>query len=254
MNKLKNVILTILLLISHGVYALTVGVTAGPHAIIMEEVKREAEKVGLDIKIIEFNDFILPNEALADGSIDMNSYQHEPFLDEQVRSRGYKIASIAKNIILPLGIYSKHHKSLNEIKKGDKISIPNDPTNGGRALLLLQKAGLIELKIATNPSVLDISNNPHQLQIIEIEAPQIPRTLEDVDYGITNTDWILTAQMDPNDALMKEGKESPYANIIAVRMGDENCDDIKKLVSIYHNKHIKDFIVNHFRGAVLLAW
>ena len=254
MIKLKNTILLISLFFCQSVYALTVGVTAGPHAIIMEEVKKDAQKEGLEIKIVEFNDFILPNEALADGSIDVNSYQHEPFLDEQVKSKGYKIISVAKTIILPLGIYSKHHKSLNEIKDASKISIPNDPTNGGRALLLLQKEGIIALKEAKNPSILDIVNNPRNIQIIEIEAPQIPLTLDDVDYGITNTDWILTAGMDPNDAIAKEGKESPYANIIVVREEDKNHDDIKKLISIYHSAHIKDFINNHFKGAVMPAW
>jgi D-methionine transport system substrate-binding protein len=254
MKKLKNIILIILLSISSNALALKVGVTSGPHAIIMKEVEKEAKKEGLEVKIVEFNDFILPNESLADGSIDANSYQHLPFLEETVKNKGYKIISIAKTIILPLGIYSHNHKSLGDLIDGAKISIPNDPTNGGRALLLLEKLGMIKLKASQNPSVLDIVDNPHKLQIVEIEAPQIPRILEDVDYGVTNTDWILTAGMNPSDALAREDKDSPYANIIAVRAGDENRTDIKKLISIYHSKVIKDFINNKFKGAVMSVW
>ena len=234
--------------------ALTVGVTAGPHAIIMEEVQKEAKTQGLDIKIVEFNDFILPNAALDDGSIDVNSYQHQPFLDEQIKSKGYKLVSVAKNIILPLGIYSTIHSSLADIKEGSKIAIPNDPTNGGRALLLLAKNNLLELKAVKNPTVLDITKNPKNIHLIEIEAAQIPRILLDVDYGIVNTDWILTAGIDPNTALAKEDANSPYVNIIVVRVGDENKEDIKKLISIYHSQHIKDFIIHQFKGAVMPAW
>lgn len=254
MLKLTKTILISLLLCTNYAYALKIGVTTGPHAIIMEEVKKEAKKSGLDIEIVEFNDFILPNAALAGKDIDANSYQHQPFLDEQVKSRGYKIVSVAKTIILPLGMYSVKHKDLKAVKEGAKISIPNDPTNVSRALLLLQKANLIELKASDNPTILDISANPKQLKIIEIEAPQIPRTLDDVDYGITNTDWILLAEMNPNDALIKEDTDSPYANIIVVNTEDQNNEDIKQLISIYHNEHIKNFIIEKFRGAVLPAW
>lgn len=234
--------------------ALKLGVTAGPHAIIAEQVKEEAKAEGLDIEIIEFNDFILPNAALDAGEIDANSYQHQPFLDEQVKTRNYKIVSLAKNIVLPLGVYSSKHNNLNDIKTGATIAIPNDPTNGGRALSLLAKANLIKLKSANIPSVLDIIDNPKDLKIVEIEAPQIPRSLNDVDYGITNTDWILVAGIDPNTALIKEDKNSPYTNIIAVREQNRNRDDIKKFIKIYQSDKIKKFIDDKFKGAVIAAW
>ncbi|MBS0185991.1 MAG: MetQ/NlpA family ABC transporter substrate-binding protein [Proteobacteria bacterium] len=234
--------------------ALKVGVTAGPHALILEEIKKLAQKEGLEIKIVEFNDFILPNAALEAGDIDINSYQHQPFLEEQVKTRGYKLVSLAKTIILPMGIYSLKHKDLKDIQEGAKISIPNDPTNGGRALLLLKKAQLIDLKPLENPSVLDITSNPKNLKIVELEAPQIPRTLEDVDYGITNTDWITLAGMDPQTALLTEDKDSPYANLIVVRTKDKEREEIKKFIQLYQSQFLKDFIEKTFKGSVLPAW
>ena len=240
--------------ITHQALALTVGVTAGPHAIIMEHLKQEAQKSGLDLTIIEFNDFIIPNAALASGDIDVNSYQHLPFLEEQIKSRGYKFSFLAKTILLPLGIYSLKHNDLHTIKESSKISIPNDPTNGGRALKLLEKAQLITLKSSENPSILDIVENPKRLQIIEVDAPQIPRTLGDVDYGITNTDWIVLAGMDPHKALLKEEKNSPYSNIIVVRSEDAKREDIQKLISLYHSKKTREFIIKEFKGSVLPAW
>jgi D-methionine transport system substrate-binding protein len=235
-------------------FALSVGVTAGPHAVIMEEVKKECEKKGVSVKVIEFNDFILPNAALAQGDIDVNCYQHQPFLDDQVKSRGYKIASVAKTIILPLGIYSTRHKSLDSLAVGAKVAIPNDPTNGGRALLLLKKAGLIELKQLENPSILDISQNSKKLKIVEIEAPQLPRTLDDVDFSVINTDWILVSGLDPSKAVYREGIDSPYANILVIRKGDESRADIKILLDIYKSKHIREFILKRYNGNVLPAW
>lgn len=234
--------------------ALKLGVTAGPHAVIAEEVKKNAKEEGLDIEIIEFNDFILPNAALDAGEIDVNSYQHQPFLDEQVKTRHYKIVSLAKNIVLPLGVYSNKHKSLDEVNSGDIIAIPNDPTNGGRALFLLEKAGLITLKDTNTPTILDIVDNHKNLKIIEIEAPQIPRTLNDVDYGITNTDWILVAGIDPSTALIREDKDSPYTNIIAVREENRDKEEIKKFIKLYQSAKIKNFINEQFKGAVIAAW
>lgn len=249
MFKIFNFLAIAVLSFSNHAYAIKIGVTSGPHAIIMEEVKKEALKNNLNINIVEFNDFILPNASLADKSIDANSYQHQPFLDEEVKNKGYKIVSVAKTILLPLGIYSLKHKTL-DVNEGSRISIPNDPTNAGRALLLLQKAKLIELKSNNNPTILDISANPKKLKIIEIEAPQIARTLDDVDYGITNTDWIVLAKM-KLDSVFKEDTESPYVNVIAVRTEDKDNNDIKKLIEIYHSKHIRDFIIDKFNGAVL---
>lgn len=233
--------------------SLKVGVTAGPHAMIMEKVKELAQAEGIDVQIIEFNDFILPNIALNDGELDLNSYQHQPYLDEQVKNRGYKIKSAGKTVLMPLGIYSNKIKTLTDLKEGAKIAIPNDPTNGGRALKLLEKEGLITLKPSENPSLLDIAENPKKLSILEIDAPQVPRILDDVDIGITNTDWILLANIDPQVALAIEDKNSPYANVFAIR-DDENRPEVEKLIKIYQSDPIKRFIQETFKGAIVSAW
>jgi D-methionine transport system substrate-binding protein len=240
--------------ISSSSYALTVGVTAGPHAQIMEKVKMELHQQGLELKIVEFNDFILPNLALNQKDLDLNSYQTPQFLEDQISARGYKLANLGKTILLPLGIYSSKHKSMDSLPIGAKISIPNDPSNEGRALLLLKKAGLIDLKNHDHPSVLDIIENKKKLKIVELEAPQLPRSLADVDYAVINTDWVLVAKIDPRSAVFREGIESPYANILVIRKGDESRSDIQKFKAVYQSEKIRKYILKEFKGAVLPAW
>lgn len=232
---------------------LKVGVTAGPHAMIMEKVKELANTEGLEIQVVEFNDFILPNMALNDGEIDINAYQHQPYLDEQVKSRGYKIKAAGKTVLMPMGMYSKKIHKLADLKESSKIAIPNDPTNGGRALKLLEKEGLIKLKPSDNPSILDVAENSKNLTIIEIDAPQVPRTLDDVDAAVINTDWVVLAGINPETALAMEDKNSPYANVFAIRE-DENRPEVGKLIKIYQSEPIKLFIKEQFKGAVLPAW
>lgn len=231
---------------------LKVGVTAGPHAIIMEKVKELAKSEGIDVQIVEFNDFILPNTALNDKELDMNSYQHQPFLDEQVKSRGYKIKSVGKNILMPMGIYTMNYRVLSQLPEKSKVAIPSDPTNEGRALKLLEKVGLIKLKPIENPTLLDIVENPKKLVILEIEAPQLPRILEDVDIAAINTDWVLLSGTDA-EGLAFEDKNSPYANVFAIRE-DERRPEIERLIKIYQSEPIKAFIQEKFKGAVLPAW
>lgn len=233
---------------------LKIGVTAGPHGMIMEKVKEEAKKQGLEIESIEFSDFILPNTALDQGDLDANSYQHQPYLDDQVKSKGYKIISIGKTVLMPMGIYSKSLKKIDDLKEGAKIGIPNDPSNGARALKLLETAGVIKLKKVEMPSVLDITDNPKKINIVELEAPQVLRSLDDVDCAITNTDWAVLAKIDPQSAILHEGKESPYANVIAIRQCSKENESLKKLVEVYHSPVIKDYIVTEFKGAVIPAW
>jgi len=235
----------------------TIGVTAGPHVEVMEFVQRQAKKQGINIKIVEFNDFILPNIALADGDIDLNSYQHEPFLEEQVKQRGYKITSLGKTLLFPIGVYSKKHKRLEDLPQKAQIAIPNDPTNGGRALLLLQHEGLIKLRknVGHTPSPMDITENPKKLKFIELEAPQIPRALRDVDAAIVNTDWALLAGMEPSkDALAQESKDSPYANIIAARTKDKDNPLYLKIVKIYQSPETAAFVKKRFGDDVIPAW
>lgn len=234
---------------------LKIGVTAGPHAMIMEKVKEEAEKQGLHIEPIEFNDFILPNVALEEGDLDANSIQHYPYMLAQNQSKGYTLTSIGKTVLMPMGIYSSKITNLKELKEGAKIGINNDPSNEARALKLLEKNGIIKLKPNVDqPSILDIVENPKKLDIIEIEAPQILRSLDDLDCAITNTDWVVLAKMDPKSALALEDKESPYANIIAVKKDRQDDANLIKLVEIYHSKPIKDYIITEFKGAIIPAF
>lgn len=231
--------------------AMKIGVTAGPHALIMEMVKKEAKKKGLNIDVIEFNDFVLPNIVLAEGDLDANSYQHQPYLDNQNQQKGFKLVTIAKTILMPMGIYSHKIKKIADLKDGAKVGIPNDPSNGARALKLLETAGLIKLKSIEMPTILDITENPKNLDIVELEAPQVLRSLDDLDCAVTNTDWIMLANMDPQSALLHENKDSPYANIIVVKESRKDEADFKTLVETYHSQPVKDYITTEFKGAII---
>jgi D-methionine transport system substrate-binding protein len=234
-----------------------VGVTAGPHAEIMEAVKKAAEKDGLKIQIVEFNDYIQPNVALNQGDIDVNSYQHQPYLDNMVKDRKFEIVSIGKTVIFPMGIYSKKVKNLTEVKPGATVAIPNDPTNGGRALLLLEKQGLIKLKqgAGLKAAITDIIENPKNIKIKELDAAQIPRSLDDIDVATINTNYAMTAGLIPTkDAISIEDANSPYANIIAVRTKDKDNPVFQKLVKAYQSDEVKKFIADHFKGSVVAAW
>lgn len=239
---------------SNSMPSLKIGVTSGPHAMIVDHIQKQAKNQGLDIKIVEFDDFILPNASLAHGDIQVNSYQHKPFLDEQIANRKYKLQSIAKSVLMPMGIYSHKIQSINEIKNKAKIGIPNDPTNSGRALLLLQKAGIITVKNKEIPTILDITSNPKELEIIELDAPLLPRSLDDLDAAAINTDWVFLAKIDPEMAIYIEATDSPYTNIIVVRQGDENLPEIKKFVELYQSEDTKKFIESTFKGAILTSW
>ena len=234
-----------------------VGVTAGPHAQILEVVKPIAAKDGLDIQIIEFTDYVIPNQALAGGDLDANSFQHQPYLDNQVKDRGFDLVSVAKTVVYPIGIYSKKVKSLDELPSGAKVAIPNDPTNGGRVLLLLQAKGLIKLKDGGNlkASPIDIVENPKKLEIVELDAAQLPRSLDDVTVAAINTNFALEAGIDPvKDAIAREAADSPYANVIAVRKADKDKPWVAKLVKAYQSPEVKEFILTKFKNAVVPAF
>lgn len=237
--------------------ALKVGVTAGPHAEIMDVVKKAAEKDGLKVEIVEFNDYIQPNVALSQGDIDVNSFQHQPYLDNIIKDRKYDIVSVAKTVIFPMGIYSQKIKSLADVKEGAVIAIPNDPTNGGRALLLLEKLGVIKLKPGTglNASAADIQENLKKVIVRELDAAQIPRILADVDVAAINTNYAMTAGLVPNkDAIALEDANSPYANILAVQSKNKETESVKKLIKAYQSDEVKNFITEHFKGSVAVAW
>lgn len=236
---------------------LKVGTTAGPHAEIMEKVKAEAQKQGLEIEIVEFNDFVQPNAALAQKDLDLNVFQHKPFLDKTIADKKYPLAPIGKSIILPMGVYSKKVTSLADLKPGATIAIPNDPSNAGRGLLLLEKAGLLKLKpgAGVNASVFDIAENHKKFQIIEIEAAQLPRSLDDSDLVAITTNYALPAGLVPaKDGLAVEDNSSPYANLIVAREEDKHNPAYEKFVKIYQSEPIKQFIAEHFKGSVLPTW
>ncbi len=234
-----------------------VGATAGPQAQILEAVKPVLAKDGVEMQIIEFNDFATPNTALNQGDLNANSFQHKPFLDAQISARKYDIMPIGKTVLLPMGIYSKKVKKLDELPENAKVAIPNDPSNGGRALLLLQKVGLIKLKENSGilPTLTDIVKNDKKLKIVEIEAAQTPRSLDDVDLVAINTNYALVAGLVPTkDALAIEDKDSPYACIIVAKTSDKDNHALKKLVKAYQSPQVEKFINDTFKGSIVKAW
>lgn len=234
--------------------SIKVGVTAGPHAQILEQVKKVAAKDGLAIQVVEFSDYVQPNAALAAGDLDANSYQHKPYLDQQIADRGYKFASVASTVTFPIGIYSKKIKSLDELKPGARVGIPNDPTNGGRVLLLLQEKGLIKLKpnAGLKATPLDVADNPKKLRFVELDAAQLPRSLSDLDAAAVNTNYALPAGLNPGkDAIALEGSKSPYANILVVRDSEKSEPWVAKFVKAYRSAEVREFIKNEFKGSVV---
>ena len=233
-----------------------IGVTPGPHAQILEAVKPLAAKRGLEIKIVEFSDYVVPNAALEAAELEANSFQHQPYLDNQKADRGYKIESVAQTVNFPMGIYSRKHKSFDAVPQGGTVAIPNDPTNGGRALLLLQDKGTLKLKpnVGFKPSVADIVENPKRLKFIEVDAAQAPRSLDDVDAAAVNTNYLVSAGLSPSDAIVKEDPKGHYVNVIAVRSVDKDKPWVKELVAAYHAPEVKAFIAEKFKGAVLASW
>lgn len=237
---------------------LKIGATPVPHAEILEQIKPDLKEQGINLEIVEFNDYVQPNIALNDKELDANFFQHEPYLNDFIKEhKEVKLKNAGGVHIEPMGIYSKKIKDVSELENGAAVSIPNDPTNGGRALLLLQKVQLIKLRdgASETATVQDITENPKNLVIEEVEAAQLPRTLEDVDIAIINTNFAMNANLNPvNDALFIEDKTSPYVNIIAVREGDENRDDIKKLLNAIKSDKIKKFIDEKYKGAIVPAF
>jgi D-methionine transport system substrate-binding protein len=234
-----------------------IGVTAGPHAQIAEVAKKVAERDGLKLQIVEFQDYIQPNAALDSGDLQANSYQHLPFLQSQIQSRGYKISAVGDTVTFPMGFYSKKFKSLAELPDGAKVGIQNDPSNSGRALALLQKYGVIKLKpgagITATP--LDVVDNPKHLQIVQIEAAQLPRSLDDLAVSAINTNYAVQANLVPTrDAIAIEDAKSPYANLLAVRTQDKDKPWVPKLVKAFQSPEVKKLVESNFAGSMVPAF
>ncbi len=236
---------------------LKVGASPVPHAEILEQVKPILAKEGVDLQIVEFTDYVQPNTALAEKELDANFFQHVPYLEKFNKEHNTNLVAGVKVHIEPMGVYSKTVKKLSELPEGAKIAIPNDATNGGRALLLLQKEGVIKLKDGGSvaSTVADITENPKNITIVELEAAQLPRSLDDVTAAVINTNYALEAKLNPvKDAIAIESKDSPYANVLVFRKGEENNEAIKKLEAALNSPEIKKFIETKYNGAIVPAF
>lgn len=237
--------------------SLKVGVTAGPHEQVAEKVREVAEKQGLKIELVVFNDYVQPNIQLNDKQLDVNVFQHQPYLDKFNADHKMNLVSVGKTVNFPMGIYSNKIKSLEELKSGDKVSLPNDPTNGARALILLQSAKLIKLRegVGLKATVKDIVENPRKIQFIELEAAMVSRSLPDVAAAAINTNFAIEAKLNPvKDSIFIEPKDAPYINVIAVRQENRDDERIKKLISVYQSEEIRKFIDETFEGSVVAGF
>ena len=238
---------------------LVVGASPTPHAVILKKAAELLKAKGYDLQIKEFSDYVLPNTALQDGQLDANYFQHQPYLDDFNKEKGTTIVSAGAIHYEPFGVYAGKTKSLSDLKDGATVAVPNDTSNEARALLLLQAQGLIKLKDGAGITATqkDIAENPKNLKFKEIEAAQLVRALPDVDVAIINGNYALEGGLKVSDALAVEAADSlaatTYANIVAVRKGDENREDIKALVEVLKSDEIKKFINDTFNGAVVPA-
>lgn len=236
---------------------LVVGVTAGPHEQIFEVVKDIAAEDGLEIELVTFSDYTIPNTALDEGELDANSYQHKPFMDKFNEDHGTNLVAAFPTVLSAIGVYSDTLTDINDVPEGGKVGIPNDPTNGARALMLFEEAGLIKLNDETreNATPMDIAENELNLEFIELDAAQIPSMLNEVDLAVINGNFATASGLDPTtDPIFKESTDSPYVNYLVVR--EENQDDpvLEKLQNTYHSDEVKEFILEEFEGAYQPGW
>jgi D-methionine transport system substrate-binding protein len=235
---------------------LTVGATVVPHAELLALVQEDLAQEGITLKVVEFSDYVQPNAALLTGDLDANFFQHLPYLESNPEWKGTLVSAFGVHVE-PLGLYSNSAKTIAELKDGAVIAIPNDPTNGGRALLLLQANGLITLKpeAGLTATPLDITGNPGNLKFRELEAAQLPRALEDVDAAVINGNYALEAGINPlQDSLIIEGADSPYVNIVAVKKGSENDKRVQALKKALQSQKVKDYILAHYEGGVVATF
>jgi D-methionine transport system substrate-binding protein len=236
---------------------IVIGASPTPHAIILKEAAKLLKAKGYDLEIKEFNDYVIPNTSLEGKEIDANYFQHQPYLDQFNKEKGTSIVSAGSIHYEPFGIYAGKTKAITDLKDGATIAVPNDVSNEARALLLLQAQGLIKLKdgVGVTATQKDIAENKKNIKFKEIEAAQLVRALPDVDLAVINGNYALQGNLKVSDALAVEANDSlaakTYANIIAVRKGDESREDIKALIEVLKSDDIKNFIKNTFNGAVV---
>lgn len=234
-----------------------IGVSPEPHGKFIELIKDSLESEGIEVVIDEFTDYVTPNLLLNDGDLDANFFQHKPYLDDFNEEKGTDLVSIGAIHIEPMGLYSSKYESIDDLEDGAEIAIPNDATNGGRALLLLEKADIITLNedagiLATEN---DIAENPKNLKFTSLEAAQLPRIIDDVDGAIINGNYALSASLVPTeDAILLEDKDSPYANIVAIRAGEEDEEKFTKLMEALQSDKVREFIEENYEGGVIPAF
>lgn len=236
---------------------LTVGASPVPHAEILNFVKDTLKKEGVNLVVKEFSDYVLPNTQLDEKQLDANFFQHTPYLEQFNKDHNMNLVSVVGVHIEPFGIYSKKLKSLDDVKKGATVAIPVDPSNAGRALALLEKAGLIKLKdgVGISGTKNDIVDNPKKLDIKELDAAMLPRSLDDVDLSLINTNYALEAKLVPTkDALLLEDKDSPYVNILVAREDNKDSDAIQKLAKALTTPEVKKFIEDKYQGSIVPAF
>ncbi|MDY0236417.1 MAG: MetQ/NlpA family ABC transporter substrate-binding protein [Gudongella sp.] len=237
--------------------SIIIGVSSEPHASLVELVVEELKEEGVEVQIVEFTDYVTPNTSLDDGDIDANFFQHKPYLEDFVENQGMKLKSLGGVHIEPMALYSTSIASIEDLKDGAEISIPNDNVNGGRALLLLEANGLIKLSAdaGLNATEKDIIENPKNLKINPLEAAFLPRTLDEVDAAIINGNYALEAGLNPvNDGLIIEDADSPYVNVVVVRDGEEDEEKFTKLLSALQSDKVKTYIEDNYNGGVVAAF
>ncbi|MBP9510076.1 MAG: MetQ/NlpA family ABC transporter substrate-binding protein [Fusobacteriaceae bacterium] len=257
MKKLLLILLLLVSTLSLGATTLKVGASPVPHAEILNFVKEDLKNEGVNLEIIEITDYVTPNLMLSDKELDANFFQHTPYLETFSKEKGLKLTSLSGIHVEPLALYSKKYKTLNDVPEKSIIAIPNDPTNGGRALILLHNNGIITLNDPKNllATEADIKNNPKKLKFKALDAAQLPRILPDVAAAVINGNYALEAGLKPSkDSLLVEGKESPYANIVAVRTEDIKREDLLKLQKALTSEKVRKFITEKYNGGVVPAF
>jgi len=242
---------------SEGKKKLVVGASPTPHALILKEIQPILAEKGIELEIKEFTDYVTPNTALNDKQLDANFFQHTPYMENFAKENNMELVAAAKVHVEPMGAYSDKIKSIDELKDGALVAIPNDPTNEGRALLLLQKQGLIRLKdeneLIQTPK--DIVENPKNLQFKELEAAQLPRVLQDVDLAIINTNYALEGDLNPmEDAIFMEDKDSPFPNVLTVRPDNQNDPAIQELAKALNSETVRKFIEENYGSSIIPAF
>jgi D-methionine transport system substrate-binding protein len=236
---------------------LVVGVTAGPHEQIVEVASEVAAEDGLEIELKVFSDYVLPNTSLDEGDLDVNSYQHQPFLDAFNEDHGTDLVPVGKTILNPMGVYSDTYENIEDMPDGATFGLPNDPTNGSRALFILEEAGIIGLdeEKAETASIHDVVENPKNLEFIELDAAQIPNQLSEVDAAAINTNFALGAGISPrDDSILLESTNSPYVNYIVVRTENEDDPTVERFVNAYQSEEVRAFIEEEFEGSIIPSW